>query len=166
MSIQLAVQRATQEAVPPENELIDWIGTALDAADKRQSDRAIELCLRAVDIPEMVELNHRFRDQNKETNVLSFPTDPSIEHHHAPAHTLLGDIVVCAPVVRDEAQQQGKEWRAHWAHMVVHGALHLLGYDHVNDGDATVMEALETTILQRLNFPCPYANTTASEQTA
>jgi len=113
---------------------------------------AAELCVRIVNEAESALFNLRFRNRAGPTNVLSFPAD-------LPANCpipLLGDLVICAPIIIREALEQRKEAAAHWAHILVHGALHLLGYDHINDDDAGVMEALETEILVAMGFPPPY----------
>ncbi len=117
-----------------------------------------ELTVRIVDGAEAAELNRRYRGRSGPTNVLSFPFDgmPGVDL------PLLGDIVVCAPVVVREAREQGKPERAHWAHIVVHGVLHLLGYDHVEPEQARIMEGLEKQILGKLGIPDPYGD----EQTA
>lgn len=124
-----------------------WCLAALADANK-----ASELTLRIVDEAEIQQLNKAFRHQDKATNVLSFPSalPPDL------GLKLLGDVVICAAVVAREASEQGKSTEAHWAHMVVHGTLHLQGYDHVNDADATEMEALEIAILTELGHPDPY----------
>jgi probable rRNA maturation factor len=102
----------------------------------------------------MSELNHRYRGISRATNVLSFTADlPS--HLHLP---LLGDIVICAPLLEREAKEQNKSSDAHWAHLVVHGTLHLLGYDHTEDAEAQAMERLETLALDKLHFSAPYQN--------
>lgn len=106
-----------------------------------------ELTVRIVGRPESRALNRRFRGQDKPTNVLSFPYGEA---------GVLGDLVVCAPVVRAEARAQGKTAAAHWAHMVVHGVLHLRGFDHIRPAQARVMESRERAILARLSFPDPY----------
>jgi probable rRNA maturation factor len=113
---------------------------------------AAELCVRIVDEPEMRALNARYRGKDYATNVLAFPAElpPGVEL------PLLGDIAVCAPVVNREAEAQRKAPRAHWAHMLVHGTLHLLGHDHERARDAAAMEALEKRILAGLDFPDPY----------
>jgi len=110
------------------------------------------LVIRIVDEPESRSLNRQFRGIDEPTNVLSFPfaAPPRVRSKH------IGDLVVCAPVVEREAAEQGKPLEAHWAHMVVHGVLHLLGYDHQTDADAETMEGLEIAILGRLGFPNPY----------
>lgn len=109
------------------------------------------LCLRLVDAEESRALNHRFRGRDKATNVLSFPAPSPL-----PDLPQLGDIVLCAPVIAREACEQGKMARAHWAHMVVHGVLHLRGHDHQDDAEAATMEALERRILAKLGFADPY----------
>lgn len=107
-----------------------------------------EIVLRIVDEPEGKELNHRFRGKDKATNVLTFVYDE--------LQPLSGDIVLCAPVVIREAQQQQKDLAAHYAHLTVHGVLHLQGYDHESDADAAIMEQLETEIISRLGYADPY----------
>lgn len=113
---------------------------------------AAELSIRVVDEVEGAELNARYRDKQYATNVLSFPAElpPGV-----PVPTV-GDLVICAPVVAREAAEQGKSTEAHWAHLTVHGCLHLIGYDHEDDSQAAEMEPLETAILAELGFPDPY----------
>ncbi len=108
--------------------------------------------MRIVDEDESQQLNGQYRQKDKPTNVLSFPADLP-EELQLP---LLGDLVICAPVVAREAEDQNKALDAHWAHMLVHGTLHLLGYDHIDETDATEMEALETQIITELGFAPPY----------
>ena len=111
-----------------------------------------EVTIRLVDEAESNELNLTYRGKDKPTNVLSFPFEapPGIEL------PLLGDLIICRQVVEQEAAEQGKTVEAHWAHMVVHGTLHLLGYDHIEDEEAEEMEALETEIMLALGYPDPY----------
>jgi len=111
-----------------------------------------EVTIRIVGTDESQTLNHQYRGKDKPTNVLSFPFEapPGI------TMPLAGDLVICAPVVEKEAEDQHKEPVAHWAHMVVHGMLHLQGYDHIEDQDAEVMEALEIRLLKQLGFANPY----------
>ena len=111
-----------------------------------------ELSIRISNTDEMTQLNQRFRNRSGPTNVLSFPADISAE---IPCE-LLGDIVICSPLVWKEAQEQGKPPICHWAHLTVHGVLHLLGYDHETDDTAQDMEALETQILQQFGCSDPY----------
>jgi probable rRNA maturation factor len=124
----------------------------LMAALKPQAPHTAELCVQIVSAAEMTALNSQFRQQPYATNVLSFPAEVP-EFIDLP---LLGDIVICAEVVNREAREQHKTRDAHWAHMLVHGGLHLLGYDHLEDADAEVMEALETDIITGFGFPPPY----------
>ncbi|WP_336366278.1 rRNA maturation RNase YbeY [Marinobacter sp. C2H3] len=115
-------------------------------------DSPSEVTIRIVGALESQTLNHEYRGKDKPTNVLSFPFE-------APAGItvpLAGDLVICAPVVAHEAEQQRKTPEAHWAHMVVHGMLHLQGYDHVDDDDAEVMENLEIRLMHQLGYPNPY----------
>jgi probable rRNA maturation factor len=134
--------------VPGARAFRQWARAALGRAAGSRS-----LVIRVVDEAEGRDLNHRFRGIDRPTNVLSFPFEgpPGLETG------LLGDLVVCAPVVQREALEQGKSARAHWAHMVVHGVLHLMGYDHANDHEAAVMEAREREVLAELGFGDPYA---------
>lgn len=144
IDIQYAV---SAEGVPPEDRLRDWASLALSG----RADTA-ELCIRIVDEAEITALNHQYRGKDYPTNVLSFPYEalPGVESAQ------LGDIVICAPVVAREAVEQHKPVESHWAHMVVHGALHLLGFDHLDAAGADRMETLETHLLEQLGYPDPY----------
>jgi len=159
MKLHVEIQTASTEPAPDEDDIRSWIAAAL-AGGARSADS--EICVRLVDSDEMSKLNRDYRAKEGPTNVLSFPADLPTELEQP----LLGDIVICAPVVRTEAAQQHKSLRAHWAHMTIHGTLHLLGYDHIEDYQAAAMEALETRILEQLNFACPYRDTQAMEQTS
>lgn len=128
-----------------------WVAAAL-AGHTRQA----ELAIRIVDEAEGRSLNLRYRGKDKPTNVLSFPADLPEGLPEGVRLPLLGDLVICAPVVAREARDQGKPLRAHYAHMTVHGALHLLGLDHENDRDAARMEQLEREILATLGVADPY----------
>ena len=150
MSLQVDIQCASAEPVPEEDDLLGWIGAAL--ASQTPGRDETEICLRLVDTQEMTTLNRAYRGKEGPTNVLSFPYELPPEAGLA----LLGDIVICAPVVRQEAIDQHKSLSAHWAHMAVHGTLHLLGYDHVEEQEAAIMEALESDIMLKLDYPCPY----------
>jgi probable rRNA maturation factor len=125
-----------------------WIRAALATRGEERG----EIAVRVVEEAEMRALNARYRHRDYATNVLAFPAElpPGVDL------PLLGDIVVCAPVVAREAAEQGKSARAHWAHMLVHGTLHLLGHDHQRPRAAAAMEALETRVLAALGFPDPY----------
>lgn len=135
-------------SVPTATEVQRWAEAALQCIDQDSAS----LSVRVVDEQEITDLNQRYRAKSGPTNVLSFPFEdpPGVDSDE------LGDIVVCAPVVDREAQEQGKSAEEHWAHMVVHGVLHLCGYDHVENSDAEKMESEETQILTGLGFPAPY----------
>lgn len=157
MSIQVEVQQVAEatHAIPAEAALRDWVAAAL--AGRRDT---AEVTLRIVDEAEIAELNETYRHKRGSTNVLSFP----FEAPPGVTLPLLGDLVICAPVVAREAQEQGKPVEAHWAHMVVHGCLHLLGYDHLDEAEAATMETLEIEILAALGYPDPYAEYPWPEQ--
>lgn len=146
----ITVQRVTpSHSIPVVADFKKWVKAALT----NRVDSA-ELTIRIVDVDEMVHLNSTYRKKNKPTNVLSFPFDmPSGCEMDIP---ILGDIVICADVIKEEALSQHKAVKAHWAHMVVHGVLHLMGYDHEHDLDAEKMEAEEIIILKKLGFDNPY----------
>lgn len=148
------VSESTQ--VPAPADIERWISAALDSAFAEDESSEAEISVYIVDEAESQTLNYQYRQQEKPTNVLSFPADIPEEL----GIPLLGDLVICAPVVEREAVEQGKTLAAHWAHMLVHGTLHLLGYDHIEDAEAEEMEALETKILDGLGFPAPYAEST------
>ena len=156
MKLHVDVQNASTDPVPSEEEIRKWIATAVTG---RVTQEQVEVSVRLVDSDEMTKLNESFRGKTGTTNVLSFPANLPDELDIP----LLGDIVICAPVVRAEAAQQGKSPSAHWAHMTVHGTLHLMGYDHINEEEAATMEALETAILGELNYRCPYETRLSSE---
>lgn len=144
----LDVQRASKaKGVPSDALLRRWARAAL--ADTGGSH---ELTVRIVDAKESAALNKEYRHKQGPTNVLSFP----FEAPPGVVTRLLGDLVLCAEVVQREAQEQGKSPQAHWAHMIVHGVLHLRGFDHLAPDEAVEMEALETEILARLGYPDPY----------
>lgn len=148
MSITVDIQYAVEApGLPTEADFTRWVATVL-------RDRKVEgeVCIRIVDAEESQALNAEYRGKDQPTNVLSFPFDvpPGIPV------TLLGDLVICAEVVAREAEEQQKAALHHWAHMVVHGTLHLLGFDHINDDEAEEMEALERDLLARLDIADPY----------
>ncbi|WP_309109550.1 rRNA maturation RNase YbeY [Pseudomonas sp. Q2-TVG4-2] len=147
--IELDVQCASNDAVPDETDLRRWCELAL-----RQRSADSELTIRLVDEAEGRELNRTWRQKDYATNVLSFPADVPDELLDIP---LLGDLVICVPVVEREAAEQGKAPQAHWAHLVIHGCLHLLGYDHIDDDEAEEMESLERQLLAELGHADPYA---------
>jgi probable rRNA maturation factor len=144
---------SSQTDIPGAADLAAW---ARLAAGNR-SGTGSSLLIRIVDEDEGRSLNRTYRGRDKATNVLSFPFEPPPGMPAGAVEEHLGDLVICAPVVCREAAEQHKTQEAHWAHLVVHGTLHLLGYDHQNDAEAAEMETREQAILQRLGFPDPYA---------
>lgn len=148
--LELDLQNASSaNALPSEEQFRQWCELAL-----RQRSADSELTIRLVDEEEGRELNRTWRHKDYATNVLSFPADIPDGLLDIP---LLGDLVICVPVVEREAQEQAKTSEAHWAHLVIHGCLHLLGYDHINDDEAEEMETLERDLLSELGHADPYA---------
>ncbi len=147
------IQKASKAVQPGAVLLRRWARAALDGINESGS-----LCIRVVDTDEMAELNARYRRKQGATNVLSFVADMVAPNTVAfdSAERLLGDVVICAPVVALEAQQQHKPVKNHFAHLVVHGVLHLCGYDHETDAEAKVMERTEVAILRGLGIDDPY----------
>ncbi|GGI83597.1 endoribonuclease YbeY [Shewanella hanedai] len=148
LKLELDLQIATDNnRLPTQDNFELWVRTALG-----NTMTEAELTIRIVDDVESQNLNSTYRGKDKPTNVLSFPFEapPEIEI------PLLGDLIICASVVEQEAIQQNKPSQAHWAHMVVHGCLHLLGYDHINDAEAEEMESIETQLIEKLGFNNPY----------
>ncbi len=144
LDIQVA---SSADNLPTEAQFQYWI----DAVSKEKLNHS-EIVIRIVDEDEMIEFNQQYRKINGSTNILSFPFEApeNVESH------LLGDLLVCAPVIEQESLLQNKELEHHWAHMIVHGVLHLLGYDHLNDSEAEEMENLEVQILKTININNPY----------
>lgn len=152
MNIELDFQLgANFPHLPSEKLFYDWVEKALEFAQFKV-DEPPQLTIRIVDEEEGLELNQRWRQKSYATNVLSFPFEapPEVDI------PLLGDIVICAPVVFKEAIEQHKQSTDHFAHLTIHGVLHLLGYDHIDEGEAEEMEALEIKILDALNIANPY----------
>lgn len=149
MSIELDLQLAVEDekGLPTFDDIHLWLSSAV-AKFQPQA----EITVRLVDEQESHQLNYDYRGKDKPTNVLSFPFEapPGIEMD------LLGDLIICRQVVEREAVEQNKPLMSHWAHMVVHGSLHLLGYDHIEDDEAEEMESLETEIMQSMGFKDPY----------
>ncbi len=135
------------ENLPSQKDFQCWAEAAL-----KQFNKPFELTIRLVSSEESQQLNSQYRGKDKPTNVLSFP----FEVPEGIELNLLGDLIICIAVVEAEAEEQKKILKAHWAHMVVHGCLHLLGFDHINDDEAEEMEALESKIITTLGFPAPY----------
>ena len=148
-SIFVDLQVATEniEGLPTEEQIVQWA----TAAVQPEGDE-VEMTVRIVDEAESHELNLTYRGKDRPINVLSFPFECPDEVELP----LLGYLVICRQVVEREAAEQEKPFMAHWAHMVVHGSLHLLGYDHIEDNEAEEMESLETQIMQGLGFDDPY----------
>lgn len=151
------IQYACEDAgVPDEDVIRGWVELAAKQSD-RLPQRPVEFAVRIVGEAEIQTLNQLYRNKDSATNVLSFPAGV-IDGLPADAVKQLGDIVVCASVVRDEALRQGKALEDHWAHMLVHGTLHLLGYDHGGDAQAEEMEQLEIAVLESRGIANPYAS--------
>ena len=149
MKLRLSVQYGvTRAGLPADYSLRRWAHVALKGLRRRR----VALGMRIVGNAESAELNGRFRRKSCPTNVLSFP----FEAPPGARSDILGDLVICAPVVRREARAQRKPVDAHWAHMVVHGILHLRGYDHRKRQDAAVMEKMEIRLLKKLGYADPY----------
>lgn len=152
MPVQIDVQYVCESSadLPTEEDFQRWADIALC------DDDDAEVTIRIVDEDESRELNHQYRGKNKPTNVLSFPMELPEELAGEMEDGLLGDLVICAPVVAREAAEQNKPLPHHWAHMVIHGMLHLQGYDHIEDDEAEEMESLEIKLLQQLGIENPY----------
>lgn len=140
------------EYLPDHAMVENWVSRLLQELHYEQP---VQLSIRVVGEQEITQLNEKYRKKNQATNVLSFPYEP-LPGVNVP---LLGDVVVCARIVGQQAKQQGKSPDQHWAHMIIHGVLHLLGYDHIKAADADEMEAIEINILSKLGFPNPYGET-------
>ncbi len=159
-SINLDYQIATElTELPTEQDVQAWINLALKVEAEthgfaKQLPSPLDITVRIVEADESQELNHNYRGKDKQTNVLSFPFEnpPGL----AEPLPILGDLVICAAVVKQEAAEQSKPLLAHWAHMVIHGSLHLLGYDHIKESEAQQMESLEIEILKQLSISNPY----------
>ena len=142
------------DGIPAQADIQGWVVAAVQQSG-RATANGLEIAVRIVAEDEIQTLNLRYREQDKATNVLSFPAG-EIDGLPSDASQLLGDVVVCASVVSAEASEQGKRLADHWAHMLVHGTLHLLGFDHENAADAAKMESLETKILASRRVADPY----------
>lgn len=149
MNLTLTIQRLDNSAQIPSDEKFNaWSQLAFEGRKKNA-----EICIRVVDKNESADLNHHYRQKSGPTNVLSFNSalPPALAEDY-----LLGDLVICAPLVAEEAQAESITTEAHWAHLTIHGCLHLLGYDHELDNDAEIMEKLETELMLELGFNDPY----------
>ncbi|RPJ67161.1 rRNA maturation RNase YbeY [Alteromonas sediminis] len=148
VDIQQALSNSDASVLPSPEQLQHWVACVLNKHDTRQH----EITIRFVEAAESQELNSTYRGKNKPTNVLSFP----FEHVPDVPIPLLGDLVICVPVIIREASEQNKTLQAHFAHMIIHGTLHLLGYDHIQDEEAEEMESLEIQLLAELGIDDPY----------
>lgn len=148
-ALELDLQIATEntENLPSQTQFEEWVNVSLPTVGNE-----FEVTIRIVDIEESQSLNHEYRGKDKPTNVLSFPFEapPGLEL------PLLGDLVICRQVVENEAIEQEKPVFNHWAHLVIHGILHLRGYDHIDDDDAEEMESMEIDLLASFSIPNPY----------
>ncbi len=147
LDLQLALSQSQDADLAVQTDLEQWVSAALEGTMDE-----VELTIRLVENDESAALNQQYRNKPGPTNILSFPFE-------APPDMplpLLGDLIICVPLVAQEARAQGKTVRAHWAHLVVHGVLHLRGYDHIDDSDACEMEDLEGKIMAYLGFDDPY----------
>ena len=148
------------DTTPNKNDLQAWSNATLQEIDANNS---VSLVVRVVNEEEGLELNQTYRGKNSATNVLSFPYEvpkyavdiPELQNEYSQQY--LGDLVLCEKVVINEAKAQNKTLEQHWAHLIIHGVLHLQGYDHIDDDDAAIMESLEIEIMERLGFENPYS---------
>ncbi|KTD41190.1 rRNA maturation RNase YbeY [Legionella parisiensis] len=150
MSYFIDIQNATDEPLPVSEEEL----TRLASLALRDYQKEAELTVRLVTEEEMIHLNYTYRKQNKTTNVLAFPSalPPEIQLECP----LLGDVIICPQVLLEESKQLKKNLDSHWALIVIHGILHLLGYDHISDDEAVIMQAIEIKLLAELGFSNPY----------
>ncbi len=150
MTYHIDIQHATQLPIPfTDEQIISWASLAL-----RDYQQQGELTVRYVDPTEMIDLNNTYRQQNKPTNVLAFPsTIPEIVDLPCP---FLGDIIICPEVLAQESLELNKSPTEHWALIIIHGILHLLGYDHIEDDDTEIMQAIEVKLLAELGYANPY----------
>jgi len=155
----MALEKATQQNVPDTRRIQTWVKAVVQQAESGElmANMATQMTVRIVETDEMVKLNQQYRQKTGPTNVLSFPFEAPSGMPIDLIEPALGDVVVCAAVVTDEAAAQGKTLLAHWAHMIVHGTLHLLGYDHIQNDDAQKMETLEIAVLAELGYANPYS---------
>lgn len=166
LNIDIQVENV-EDTLPEENEFKNWIASTLDQVrlqrhsekgrtKKLLKEQTVELTLRIVNEEEGSSLNQTYRGKIGPTNVLSFPFEAPEGLPDDLQIPLLGDIVLCAPLVKKQALEQNKAEKNHWAHLTIHGILHLLGYDHCNDEEAAIMENLEINILSKLGISDPY----------
>ncbi|HRD68606.1 MAG TPA: rRNA maturation RNase YbeY [Legionella sp.] len=150
MTYYIDIQNASDETLPlDEDKLSQLAQLAL-----RDSLNDAELTIRLVTPEEMIHLNNTYRKINKTTNVLAFPSD--LPDHVTLEFPFIGDVIICPQVLKSESQQENKTLEEHWSLIVIHGVLHLLGYDHVNDEDSIIMQAIEIKLLAELGYASPY----------
>lgn len=151
MNETIDIQLATEKTLPFSKKILrKWVKTALG-----ETYKAHELTLRFVDKAEIQDLNRTYRQQDKPTNVLAFPSE--IPDEIKKIHPFLGDVIICPDILQEESEANATPLEAHWAHIVIHGTLHLLGYDHIEMEEAEIMQSLETQLLSTLGFSNPYA---------
>ncbi|WGE63877.1 rRNA maturation RNase YbeY [Actinobacillus equuli subsp. haemolyticus] len=158
--IDLQIATENSEDLPSLEQFTQWVQRALAYEAQTEDFPETEITIRIVDEAESHELNLTYRGKDKPTNVLSFPFEVP-EGIELP---LLGDLIICRQVVEKEAQEQQISLESHWAHLAIHGTLHLLGYDHIEDAEAEEMEGLETEIMQSLGFEDPYISEKVIEE--
>ena len=158
--IDLQIATENSEDLPSLEQFTQWVQRALAHEAQTEDFPETEITIRIVDEAESHELNLTYRGKDKPTNVLSFPFEVP-EGIELP---LLGDLIICRQVVEKEAQEQQISLESHWAHLAIHGTLHLLGYDHIEDAEAEEMEGLETEIMQSLGFEDPYISEKVIEE--
>ena len=175
MSLLVELQNPYEyDDIPSFDQFNQWANAAYQ--NQKQTSNTFSVVIRVVDEEESAALNGDYRGKDKPTNVLSFPFEmPSeelLEEYGIEADLLqeleeehLGDLVICEPVLQKEAAEQKKSLEQHWAHLLVHGVLHLQGYDHISDDDAEIMETLEVEILGKLGFGNPYLDETGDNET-
>ena len=154
VDVQMAINSVAQQRVPNAEVIQMWASAAIKQAGADQSEK--QMTVRIVDVDEITQLNEQYRQKTGATNVLSFPFEWPPEVPEEARDENLGDLVICAAVVEEEAEAQNKSPEAHWAHMIVHGTFHLLGYDHITDDEAQQMEAEEVTVLNSFGYANPY----------
>lgn len=156
VDVQLGLDEGSAVNIPDTMQIQQWATVTIDTGSQKEID-GVQITVRIVEEKEICQLNENFRHKVGATNVLSFPFVPPPGIPEGETLSSLGDLVVCAAVVNKEAGDQGKDIIAHWAHMIIHGTLHLLGYNHMNNEEAFEMESLETSIMSELGFLDPYA---------
>ncbi|KTC66231.1 metal dependent hydrolase [Legionella adelaidensis] len=150
MDTHIDIQNVCSDTLPVTDTMITtWAKSALN-----NRIEAADLTIRIVDSAEITHLNATYRKKNKATNVLAFPAN--LPKEIAEQYPLLGDVIICPTVLKEESEKLAKPIEAHWAHIVIHGVLHLLGYDHIKESEAEIMQAVETQLLTDLGYPDPY----------